>query len=78
MSFQLNINEIIGSIDEKSELQKMKEELHTKDLCIVELLKKIEHLEQKVNKFTANQKSREYTTASSGGVNGGAGDSSLY
>jgi hypothetical protein len=45
MSFQLNINEIIGSIDEKSELQKMKEELHTKDLCIVELLKKIEHLE---------------------------------
>jgi hypothetical protein len=34
MSFQLNINEIIGSIDEKSELQKMKEELHNKDRCI--------------------------------------------
>lgn len=27
MSFQLNINEIIGSIDEKTEIQKMKEEL---------------------------------------------------
>jgi hypothetical protein len=34
MSFQLNINEIIGSIDEKSELQIMKEELHDKDKCI--------------------------------------------
>ena len=34
MSFQLNINEIIGSIDEKSELKKMKQELHNKDRCI--------------------------------------------
>lgn len=51
MSFQLNINEIIGSIDEKSELQVMKEELHDKDRCIQELLKKIEQLDRTVSLF---------------------------
>ena len=45
----MNINEIIGSIDEKSELQKMKEELHSKDRCIQELLKKIEQLDRTAN-----------------------------
>ncbi len=68
MSFQLNINEIIGSIDEKSELQKMKEELISKDQCIKELLRKIEQLDRAVGQFK-DQKSREYTTASSGGNN---------
>ena len=69
MSFQLNINEIIGSIDEKSELQKMKEELQNKDRCIEELLKKIEQLDRTVNNFK-DGKSRDYTTASSGGQGG--------
>ncbi len=69
MSFQLNINEIIGSIDEKSELQKMKEELHNKDRCIQELLMKIEQLDRTVNNFK-DSKSRDYTTASSGGHGG--------
>jgi len=71
MSFQLNINEIIGSIDEKSEMQKMKEELQSKDKCIQELLKKIELLDRTVNHrdTTTFTKSREdYTTASSGGI----------
>lgn len=67
ISFQLNINEIIGSIDERSELQKMKEELHNKDQCIQDLLKKIEKLDRTVNNFR-DQKSRDYTTASSGGM----------
>ena len=81
MSFQLNINEIIGSIDEKSELQKMKEELQNKDRCIQELLRKIEQLDRTVNNFK-DGKSRDYTTASSGGQgapnHGQNRDSSLF
>jgi hypothetical protein len=34
MSFSLNFNEIIGSMDEKSEMRKMKSELQQKDDCI--------------------------------------------
>lgn len=34
MSFSLNFNEIIGSIDEKSEVSKMKQEMESKDDCI--------------------------------------------
>ncbi len=44
----------------------MKEELHNKDRCIQELLKKIEKLDKTVNNFK-DGKSRDYTTASSGG-----------
>lgn len=81
MSFQLNINEIIGSIDEKSELQKMKEELNSKDRCIQELLKKIEQLDRTVHHQTDIQygttKSRDYTTASSGGQRNHFQDSSM-
>lgn len=76
MSFQLNINEIIGSIDEKSEIVKMKQELQSKDKCIAELLKRIEQLDRNVSLFR-DQKSRDYTTASSGGKNGQA-DTSLF
>lgn len=77
MSFQLNINEIIESIDEKSEIVKMKEELQSKDECIRELLKKIEHLDQTVSLFK-DQKSRDYTTASSGGNQVMNAENSLY
>lgn len=34
MSFSLNFNEIIGSIDEKSDVVKMKHEMQQKDECI--------------------------------------------
>jgi hypothetical protein len=44
----------------------MREELQSKDRCIADLLKKIEQLDRTVSLFR-DQKSREYTTASSGG-----------
>lgn len=53
MSFSLNFNDIIGSVDEKSEMDKLKGELQAKDNCIQELLKKIEELDQKVKCFAA-------------------------
>jgi len=34
MSFSINMNEIIGSFDEKNEITKMREELKHKDECI--------------------------------------------
>jgi hypothetical protein len=46
MSFSLNFNEIIGKIDEKSEVIKMKQEMQQKDECIQALLKRIELLEK--------------------------------
>lgn len=49
ISFSMNINEIIGSFEDKTEIQRMKEELSNKDQCIVELLKKIEQLDKAVN-----------------------------
>jgi hypothetical protein len=42
MSLCYNLNEFIGSMDEKIELKKMKDELQEKDACIQELLRKIE------------------------------------
>ena len=42
MSFSLNFHDIIGKIDEKSEVIKMKQEMHQKDECIQALLKRIE------------------------------------
>ena len=40
-SFSYNLNEFIGSIDEKAEIKKMKDELLEKDKCIEELLYRI-------------------------------------
>lgn len=54
MSFSLNFNDIIGSVDEKSEMDKLKVELKAKDNCIQELLKRIEELDQKVKGFAGN------------------------
>ena len=42
MSVSLNFKEIIRSIDEKTELEKMKQELQEKDDIIQHLLKKID------------------------------------
>lgn len=53
MSFSLNFNEIIGSMDEKSEMRKMKSELQQKDDCIRELLRKIEQLDTKVTRHAS-------------------------
>lgn len=55
MSFSLNFNEIIGSIDEKLEVVKMKQEMQQKDDCIQELLKRIEQLEKKVDTHTSEK-----------------------
>jgi hypothetical protein len=38
MSFSYNLNDLIGSMDEKVEIKKMKDELQEKDKCIQELL----------------------------------------
>lgn len=42
MSFSYNLNDLIGSMDEKVEIKKMKNELQEKDNCIKELLERIE------------------------------------
>ncbi|CDW81575.1 UNKNOWN [Stylonychia lemnae] len=55
MSFSQNLNEIIGSLDEKSEFVKMKNELQEKDECIQELLRRIDQLDKKVNTHSQNR-----------------------
>lgn len=64
MSFSLNFKEIIGSIDEKSEMDKMRVELQQKDEYIQELLKRIDELDGKVN-----NSDKYKSSGSSGGAN---------
>lgn len=49
MSFTLNFKEIIGSIDEKTEMEKMKMELQEKDDYIQFLLKRLEEQDHKLH-----------------------------
>ena len=56
-SFTLNFKEIIGSMDDKSELEQMKAKLQEKDEYIKVLLRKLEEQEGKEGKSGGKNKS---------------------